>query len=124
MKAYMYQAALYCEACAADLETRLTVPPGANLDDESTYNSDAYPKGPYAYGGGESDTPNHCDACGVFLENPLTPDGDEYVREQIRLKVAPPGTRELSWSETAYLADEIGKSVIADWIRFYLAGGM
>ena len=34
-----------------------------------------------ANGGGESDTPQHCDDCDVFLENPLTDDGNEYVRE-------------------------------------------
>lgn len=26
-------------------------------------------------GGGEADMPQHCDGCGVFLENPLTSDG-------------------------------------------------
>jgi len=55
--------------------------------------SDTYPQGPYADGGGESDTPAHCDVCGVFLENPLTPDGVEYVRELIRAEGNP------TWAE-------------------------
>jgi hypothetical protein len=38
---------------------------------EHTYDSDKFPKGPLADGGGESDCPQHCDTCGVFLENPL-----------------------------------------------------
>ena len=46
--------------------------------------SGEYPCGPYADGGGESDTPSHCGACGEFLENPLTSDGYEYVREAAR----------------------------------------
>jgi hypothetical protein len=42
---------------------------------ESDYDSDDLPKGPYADGGGEADTPQHCDDCRRFLENPLTGDG-------------------------------------------------
>ena len=43
--------------------------------DENDYDSDDLPKGPYSNGGGEADTPQHCDGCGAFLENPLTGDG-------------------------------------------------
>lgn len=35
------------------------------------------------YSDGESDTPVHCDECGLFLENALTPYGYEYVVEAI-----------------------------------------
>jgi len=52
-------------------------------NDERTFDSDDYPKGPYANGGGEAETPNHCDHCHVFLENPLTSDGEEYFREAL-----------------------------------------
>ncbi len=126
MKAYVFQAALHCETCAARLESanRHRLPPGANLDDESTYDSDQFPKGPYPNGGGEADSPQHCDSCGEFLENTLTPDGDSWLRAEIVRKVTPPGTRELSWSETAALADEVGEPVLAMWIRFYFAEGM
>lgn len=123
MKAYLYRAALWCESCAADLEHRLPVPAGADLDNESTFDSGQYPKGPYANGGGEADSPQHCDGCGTFLENPLTVDGGEWLRAEIVRKVTPPGTRELTWSETADLAEDIGESVIGEWIRFYLADG-
>jgi hypothetical protein len=41
------------------------------------------PKGPYSNGGGEADTPQHCDGCGVFIENPLTGDGCRYVNEKL-----------------------------------------
>ncbi|MFN0317543.1 MAG: hypothetical protein ACKVQA_21165 [Burkholderiales bacterium] len=43
--------------------------------------SSEYPKGPYDEGGGEADSPQHCGGCREFLENPLTPDGMEYVRD-------------------------------------------
>ena len=45
--------------------------------------SDTFPQGPFCDGGGEADCPQHCDECGVFLENPLTPDGVRYVAETI-----------------------------------------
>ena len=76
MEAYIYRAALYCAVCAKSIkvETPLAVRYESWFDD-----SENYPQGPYPAGGGESDTPNHCDECGTFLENPLTTDGMEYV---------------------------------------------
>jgi hypothetical protein len=50
--------------------------------DENDYDSDDLPKGPYPNGGGEADTPQHCDRCGAFLENPLTQAGYRYVNER------------------------------------------
>src|ERR1043166_2255031 len=86
MQAYIYRAALYCENCAARIKGDLrragvTAP---NTSDESSYDSDDYPKGPYADGGGEADAPQHCDSCDEFLENPLTSDGARYVAECVR----------------------------------------
>ena len=82
---YMYQAALYCAECGEAIREELTkagqAPP--EPDDESSYDSDDFPKGPFADGGGEADSPQHCDACSVFLENPLTGDGEAYVQECI-----------------------------------------
>lgn len=79
--AYIYKAALYCPACA-DLIKRghsnaLVWPRGMKED------SEYWPQGPYPNGGGEADCPQHCDACHMFLENPLTGDGENYVREKI-----------------------------------------
>lgn len=55
----------------------------ADPDDEGSYDSDDFPKGPYADDGGEADCPQHCDHCNVFLENELTEDGLNYVIELI-----------------------------------------
>ena len=92
MDAYVFQAALYCEDCgralAQDLHQRGV---------EDTGDSDDFPQGPYSDGGGEADTPQHCDngarclaaeqiggrRVGAFLENPLTRDGEAYVRQAL-----------------------------------------
>jgi len=67
--------------------------------------SDLYPIGPYPYGGGESDVPQHCDHCGAFLENPLTQDGLEYVQSALAHHF---------WNPDRGAAD-----VLAQWAEFY-----
>jgi hypothetical protein len=79
MDAYIYQSALYCPDCAADICTRLDALSAPNDGD-----SEGYPQGPYLNGGGESDSPQHCDCCGLFLENPLTPAGLEHTDYMLR----------------------------------------
>jgi len=89
MKAYIYQADIYCEDCMKDMP---------HPEDQSSYDSDEYPKGPFADGGGSADSPQHCGnhgdcvnaitlsdgtKIGVWLENPLTNEGVEYVRDHI-----------------------------------------
>ena len=73
MNAYVYHAALYCEPCATKLKAVLK--PHAD--------SGQYPQGPYPEGGGESDSPQYCDVCEKFLENPLTAAGRDYIREAV-----------------------------------------
>lgn len=115
MKAFIYQAALLCELCAK--ETSAKLPPSAD--------SDTYPQGPYGNGGGEADTPQHCDHCRVFLENPLTMDGGDYVREQAAPYISGDDPRNpRPWSMIADRAEEDGRTALAEWIRYYLAPGM
>jgi hypothetical protein len=100
MDAYVYQAALSCGPCMIRrLVEEKKASPGAlgmepaealqqivsanGFTDENDYDSDDLPKGPYSNGGGEADTPQHCDGCGAFLENPLTGDGVRYVNEKL-----------------------------------------
>ena len=94
MDAYIYQADLLCEDCANDIIGELKA-----KGVEDTGDSDDYPQGPYADGGGEADSPQHCGyfadcinaesfpdrekRVGIFLENPLTQDGMDYVRTAI-----------------------------------------
>lgn len=101
MDAYIYAADIYCEDCGRAIrkDIRRAGNAPAHPSDESSYDSDEYPKGPYSDGGGEADSPQHCGSgaecinaleledgtkVGCFLENPLTSDGYEYVREQHR----------------------------------------
>lgn len=81
MDAYVYKAALLCADCAQariiQVEEMAVKPRGYPSD------SDAYPQGPYPQGGGEADSPQHCDDCSLFLENPLTGDGMEYIANNI-----------------------------------------
>jgi hypothetical protein len=95
MNAYIYRAALICEACALQFIKN-------NPSVENTGDSDSYPQGPHAQGGGEADSPQHCNMgneCvdsipsgnpdkfpnwGAFLENPLTSDGYRHVENVCR----------------------------------------
>ncbi len=76
MDAYVHRAALWCADCANTLMEKI------GKENEHP-DSEQWPQGPYSNGGGEADTPQHCDGCGVFLENPLTPDGTRYVIEAL-----------------------------------------
>lgn len=80
---YVYQASLYCEACGEAIRTRITAEGAAPEDagDETSYDSDDYPKGPHAVS--ESDGPEHCDACHVFLENDLTAEGVTHTTKLV-----------------------------------------
>lgn len=78
MYAYVYQATLLCEDCAKAVIKDL-----AERGYTDTGDSDDWPQGPYSEGGGEADCPQHCDHCNVFLENPLTTDGVEYVKDAV-----------------------------------------
>ena len=100
MQAYIYCADIYCADCGKTIRKTIrkagTAPP--DPADESSYDSDEYPKGPYADGGGEADSPQHCGnhgdcfnaitldgghKIGAWLENPLTSDGVQYVANEI-----------------------------------------
>jgi hypothetical protein len=95
MNAYIYQAALYCENCASYIMDRDKDKPGPRED------SNDWPQGPYPDGGGEADSPQHCDGCGIFLENPLTKEGEDYVRTTAAQPI---------------LAKEV---ILAQWREFY-----
>lgn len=100
MDVYIYAADIYCwdcgEAICDELDKKGQAPPDHYI--ESMYDSGDYPKGPYPDGGGAADSPQHCGAgaeclnaiefpdgpkVGAWLENELTVEGVEYVREAI-----------------------------------------
>jgi hypothetical protein len=102
MDAYVFRGALYCEACGRGIAEELAARGG-----EDTGDSDDFPQGPCPDGGGEADTPQHCDdgpdcieaeeldgaRVGAFLENPLTRDGYAYVAAAAEREPANPVVR-------------------------------
>jgi hypothetical protein len=134
--AYMYQAALWCEDCTrgvildnigfqpngsiakADLSTPDLLADcvrdrGRDPNNESTWDTDEFPKGPYAAGGGEADTPQHCDGCKCFLENPLTGDGYEYVLAALQANDGDAETLK-TWRDfygSDRMPDDLGRSI-------------
>jgi hypothetical protein len=86
MKQYMYRAEWLCEPCAQREATTLGIELGKFDGD-----SDDGPVGPYV--DQESDCPEHCGECGVFMRNNLTdPAGIDYVMEAISNHYASNGT--------------------------------
>ena len=98
---YMFQGALYCEDCGRDIQDTLRKKGKApeNEDDEESFDSDDFPKGPFGDGGGEADSIHHCDSngeclnaiklpcgskIGAWLGNDLTGEGDRWLAESIR----------------------------------------
>ena len=97
---YMFQGALYCEDCGRAIQDRIRKEGKApeNEDDENSFDSDNFPKGPFGDGGGEADSPQHCDShtgclnaiklpcgskIGAWLGNPLTNDGIDWLKNSI-----------------------------------------
>lgn len=86
MNAYFYNADIYCKACALAIRKELDDIrglPGDKPGIGDTGDSETYPQGPHADGGGESHRPEHCRNCGLFLENPLTGEGMAYVSKAL-----------------------------------------
>ena len=85
MNAFVFQGALLCVDCAeiTKAEAWRSLGDLRESNPELLETSDCYPQGPYSDGGGEADCPEHCDHCGAFLENPLTTDGEAYVRRAV-----------------------------------------
>ena len=106
MNAYVYRAALYCEDCTAEIKEQLHSAGVEPSQDDAlayqNYDSDDYPHGPFPNGGGEADSPQHCDECHVFLENALTIEGER-------------------WTGDALTDDDGEPAVLAVWRAFYPA---
>jgi hypothetical protein len=94
MDVYVYQAELLCGSCAREVMRSLRAQGREPTDPLLREDSDSWPVGPYVDGGGESDYPQHCGSCGVFLENPLTTEGEQYVLELSRQGRIPEEWRE------------------------------
>lgn len=86
MNAYIYNTDIYCEVCTTNIKAEI----GLKYIDKNQFqrmleDSTYYPQLCFD-GGGEADTPQHCGNCQLFLENPLTTDGENYVIEAITIR--------------------------------------
>lgn len=102
MLAYAYQGSLYCETCGQEVIEEIRSRRDA-AERFGSLDSNVFPQAA-CNGGGEADSPSHCDSCGRFLANPLTADGLQYVREKLeeygpRLDVWGPFYLPEEWSE-------------------------
>lgn len=91
---YAFQADLYCDACAEKIATELRAAGATDTGD-----SNDFPQ--LDTSEGESDSPDHCGACGRFLENPLTSDGRCYVVDTLIADYAAGRTESVAWREWA-----------------------
>lgn len=94
---YIYQADVWCDSCGESIKKKLGQPTDFDPSDETTYDSDEYPK-VYNPETEESDSPQHCGAgehcleveelpsgrkIGAFLGIALTANGAAYLLEQV-----------------------------------------
>jgi len=112
MDVIVYCADVYCVDCGDAIKQDLT---GSALDDGD---SNVYPQGPFP--ASEADTPQHCGSCGTFLENPLTGDGYDYVKNIAADWLRKEGYKEerapehlILWWDFYYMADDYGESFLA-----------
>lgn len=88
MNVFIYNGAMYCESCADKIKNEMPEHehPGIWCSDSMRYPQEV------PDGGGEADSPQHCDHCNVFLENPLTDQGMSYVRGKVDVLTLLEGT--------------------------------
>jgi uncharacterized Zn finger protein len=92
MKAFVYQADIYCENCAHALNLPIAEEGDTNVV-AVEIDMDVE----------EWDYPVHCTNCGLFLENRLTSEGERYVLSKVRQAL-----------ETGNITP-----VIEEWMIFY-----
>lgn len=84
MLVFVYQSTLFCKKCGEKMIKDHPQRAKYCKLQEDEYDSDEFPKGPIEEG--ESDSPSHCEGCGMFLETELTSEGYEYVKEANNLE--------------------------------------
>lgn len=115
---YIYQADVYCDECGDGICNQLLAndpDAPAHPEDESSFDSGDFPKSANVESE-ESDHPEHCAQCGVFLRNPLTQAGYEYVEDALDNY---PLTKHLTdWAEEyGFTCNEADKKWTSDEMR-------
>ena len=121
----MFQADWFCGPCGEAIKETIdiaTLPyPGEGLFREWYLDSDSFPI-EYDSSEGESDTPDHCAKCELFLERNLTEDGIEYVKEKARTAPIVSGNMIHHLQETERCAVCISREIneiIRQWVDYY-----
>ncbi len=85
VEAFIYCADIYCEECGAKIRAELDKAgkTPADVQNESSFDSDEYPKGPFDDAGGATDCPQHCAECKCYLYAPLTSEGQCYAADAL-----------------------------------------
>lgn len=78
---YMFDADTYCEECTERMHPGSTDWRAEGFEPTDYTDSEGNELHPIFLSNSESDHPEHCGSCGVFLENDLTSDGYAYVVE-------------------------------------------
>jgi len=79
MKIYMFDGDWFCGPCGEAIATTLPEPDAWEREHPD---SNSYPVA-YDSSEGESDTPDHCGKCQLFLERNLTDEGRQYVQDYV-----------------------------------------
>ena len=79
MKIYMFDGDVYCKPCGEAIAATLPDPDAWAREHPDSI---SYPIA-YDSSEGESDTPDHCGKCDLFLERNLTEDGVRYVQDYV-----------------------------------------
>lgn len=116
---FVFKAALWCESDGRAIRKEIERS-GKSPEDQKHADSDDWPAGPYPDGGGEADSPQHCDAgetcleaiklpyggkIGAWLGNDLTEEGVDATLEMVR--------------DDLNRADEHARQVGRLWRRLY-----
>lgn len=87
---YTYKADHLCQGCGEAKRTSLRLQGLAPADpsNESSYDSDDFPKGPHVDTWDAVDSPVHCGHCGAFIPIGLSSAGVDYVCEALQAFVS------------------------------------
>lgn len=126
MNIFIFAAECYCEECGNAIRQRIASEgkAPASPDNERSYDSDQFPKGPYEDGGGEADSPQHCGSgpkclnaldiggtkVGCWLGNPLTASGVHYVIDYLRHDPGPVPSLWAKWYKEEIEAEGVDLS--------------
>ena len=110
---YIYRADVYCGDCGEAIREDIVQAGFAPDDpeDEYTYGSDEFPKGPYPTTEAV-DAPEYCGRCQSLLGSPLTEDGELYMIERMVAEGFDPE----EWKRDEYFGFGHGNNAVENYL--------